>query len=88
MWAWTHWRTGSSAAQRSPFFATRQPTTSEAQWSTAAKNQLHQPSSFVQSRDASVPHNSSGRSVRIRPLWARSPPGMSPWLVQAITSYI
>ena len=40
----------------------------------AAKNQ-HQPSAFVQNRDASVPHNSSGRSVRIRPLWLRSPRG-------------
>ncbi len=35
------------------------PTMSEAQWSTTAKNQ-HQPSAFVQNRDASVPHNSSG----------------------------
>ena len=41
-------------AQRSPVFATCQPTTSEAQWSTAAKTQ-HQPSAFVQNRDASVP---------------------------------
>ena len=67
-------RIGSSAAQRSPFFATCHPTTSEAQWSTAAKNQ-HQPSAFVQNRDASVPQSSSGRSVRIRPLWLRSPRG-------------
>ena len=74
MWARTPWRTGSSVAQRSPFFATCQPTTSEAQWSTAAKNQ-HQPSAFVQNRDASVPQSSSGLSVRIRPLWLRSPRG-------------
>ncbi len=67
MWARTPWRTGSSAAQRSPFFATCQPTTSEAQWSTAVKNR-HQPSAFVQNRDASVPQSSSGLSVRIRPL--------------------
>ena len=44
------------------------------QWSTAAKNQ-HQPSAFVQNRDASVPQSSSGLSVRIRPLWVRSPRG-------------
>ena len=74
MWARTPWRTGSSAAQRSPFFATCQPTTSELQWSTAAKNQ-HQPSAFVQNRDASVPQSSSGLSVRIRPLWVLSPRG-------------
>ena len=74
MWVRTPWRIGSSAAQRSPFFATCQPTTSEAQWSTAPKNQ-HQPSAFVQNRDASVPQSSSGRPVRIRPLWLRSPRG-------------
>ena len=72
MWTRTPWRTGSSTAQRSPFFATCRPTTSEAQWSTAAKNQ-NQPSAFVQNRDAAVPHSSSGRSVRIRPLSLRSP---------------
>ena len=70
MWARTPW-TGSSAAQRSPFFATRQPTTSESRWPAAAKNQ-YQPSAFVQNRDASVPQSSSGLSVRIRPLWLRS----------------
>ena len=67
-------RTGSSAAQRSPFFAMCQPTTSEAQWSTAPKNQ-HQPSALVQNRDASLPQSSSGRPVLIRPLWLRSPRG-------------
>ena len=74
MWTRTPCRTGSSAAQRSPFFATCQPTTSVTQWSTAPKNQ-HQPSTRVQNRAASVPHSSSGRSVRIRPPWLRSPRG-------------
>ncbi len=74
MWARTPCRIGSSAAQRSPFFATCQPTTSVTQWSTAPKNQ-HHPSTRVQNRAASVPHSSSGRSVRIRPPWLRSPRG-------------
>ena len=85
MWTRTPWRTGSSSAQRSPLVATCQPMTSEVQWSTAAKNR-HQPSAFVQNGDASVPRSSSGLSVRIRPLWVRSPAGMPPphWRQQPV----
>ncbi len=61
MWARTPCRTSSKAAQRSPFFATWQPTTSVTQWSTAPKNQ-HQPSVPVQNHAASVPHSSPDRS--------------------------
>ena len=86
MWARTPWRTGSSAAQRSALFATCQRTTSEAQWSTAAKNQ-HQPSAFVQNRDASVPQSSSGLSVRIRPLWVRSSPNAESWQLTPIAPF-
>src|SRR5215813_11364895 len=42
----TPWRSGSSAAQRSPIFAVCQPTSSSTQWSMAPKNQ-HQPSASV-----------------------------------------
>src|SRR5262245_24250986 len=42
----TPWRSGSSAAQRSPIFAVCQPTSSATQWSRAPKSQ-HQPSASV-----------------------------------------
>ena len=71
-WVRTHLRTGSRAAHRSPILATCRPTRSDAQWSTAAKNQ-HQPSAFVEGRDVVRARSSSGLLVRIGPLWVRSP---------------
>ena len=67
MWARIPLPTGSIVARRLPFFTTCQPTTSEVQWSMAAKNQ-HQLSAFVPNRDASVPqfvrHRAAGAALR------------------------
>ena len=73
----TPWRMGSRASKRVARREAWIPTSSLVQWSTATKT-VTWPSRRVAVEVASVPHITSGASVRMVPVWWRGPRGPPP----------